>query len=123
MKMTNLDIYNYGKAMIDTFQDSNQKLPVKVNFYIQKNKATLLPLAQEIEEARINIIRTHGTLDNATGQYNVIGEEETKAAIAELDELFAIEQDVNIYKVNIDSFSDDISLTTGQMEAIMFMID
>lgn len=122
MKMTNLDIYNYGKAMVDSFQDLNQKLPVKVNFYIQKNKATLLPLAQEIEQARINIIYEHGVLNESTGNYD-IAEEKMSTVMAELDELFSLEQEVNIYKIDIDNFSDDIFLTTGQMEAIMFMIN
>jgi hypothetical protein len=40
-----------------------------------------------------------------------------------LDELLQLEQEVQIYKVNIDSFPDDIILTTGQMEALMFMIN
>lgn len=122
MKMTNLDIYNYGKAMIDSFQDLNQKLPVKVNFYIQKNKATLLPLAQEIEQARVNIIYEYGVLNESTGNYD-IAEEKMSTVMAELDELFSLEQEVNIYKIDIDNFSDDIFLTTGQMEAIMFMIN
>lgn len=122
MKMTNLDIYNYGKAMVDSFQDLNQKLPVKVNFYIQKNKATLLPLAQEIEQARINIIYEYGVLNESTGNYD-IAEEKMSAVMAELEELFSLEQEVNIYKIDIDNFSDDIFLTTGQMEAIMFMIN
>lgn len=122
MKMTNLDIYNYGKAMVDSFQDLNQRLPVKVNFYIQKNKATLLPLAQEIEQARINIIYEYGVLNESTGNYD-IAEEKMSAVMAELEELFSLEQEVNIYKIDIDNFSDDIFLTTGQMEAIMFMIN
>lgn len=122
MKMTNLDIYNYGKAMVDSFQDLNQKLPVKVNFYIQKNKATLLPLAQEIEQARVNIIYEYGVLNESTGNYD-IAEEKMSTVMAELDELFSLEQEVNIYKIDIDNFSDDIFLTTGQMEAIMFMIN
>jgi hypothetical protein len=37
--------------------------------------------------------------------------------------LFNLEQDVAIAKISVDSLSDDLTLTTAQMEAIMFMID
>jgi hypothetical protein len=41
----------------------------------------------------------------------------------ELNDLFALEQEVQIYTINIDSFGDDLTITTAQMEAIMFMIE
>jgi hypothetical protein len=43
-------------------------------------------------------------------------------AAKELEDLFNLEQEVNIYTVSIDHFGDDLSLTTGQMEALLFMI-
>jgi hypothetical protein len=44
-------------------------------------------------------------------------------ASKELSDLFNLKQDVQIYTINIDSFGDDLTITTAQMEAIMFMID
>ena len=44
-------------------------------------------------------------------------------ASKELNDLFNLEQDVNIYMINIDSLSDDYAMTTAQMEAIMFMTE
>jgi hypothetical protein len=41
----------------------------------------------------------------------------------ELNDLFNLEQEVQIYTINIDNLSDDITITTAQMEAIMFMIE
>jgi hypothetical protein len=35
--MTNLDIYNIANALLENFKDFNVSLPVKVNFYFQKN--------------------------------------------------------------------------------------
>jgi hypothetical protein len=46
-----------------------------------------------------------------------------ESATNELNDLFNLEQEVQIYMVNIDSFSDDLTITTAQMEAIMFMIE
>jgi predicted nucleic acid-binding Zn-ribbon protein len=122
MKMTNNEIYTRATALAEAFQDGSQKLPIKVNFYLQKNKAALLALAQDIEKSRIEIAETYGTLDTETSQY-VIPAEKMADAAKELEDLFKLEQEVQIYKINIDSLSDDLAMTTAQMEAIMFMID
>ena len=122
MKMTNNEIYNIATVLNKAFEDTTQYLPVKVNFYIQKNKTTLLALAQDIEKSRVAILQNYGTLNSGTNQFEFTGDNAQKV-VQELNDLFALEQEVNIYTVNIDSFGDDLSLTTGQMEALMFMID
>lgn len=120
--LTNNEIYNIANTLNQAFTDASQYLPVKVNFYIQKNKSTLLTLAQDIEQARINILKNYGTLNEETSQFE-FDKETAQIVVKELNDLFSLEQEVNIYTVNIDSFGDDLSLTTGQMEALMFMID
>ncbi len=122
MKLTNQEIYNYALALNNAFTDSSQKLPIRVNFYLQKNKSTLANLAQDIETARMELIRANGEL-NEEGTSYIIPKEKVAGVQKELSDLFALEQEVTIYSVNIDSLSDDLTLTTGQMEAIMFMID
>jgi hypothetical protein len=49
MKLTNSEIYSYANKLIEVFQDKTQKLPIKINFYLQKNKNILIALAKEIE--------------------------------------------------------------------------
>lgn len=120
--MTNSEIYNIATVLGKAFEDEKQVLPVKVNFYMQKNRATLVALAQEIEKARIDILQKHGTLNEATNQFEFTNEV-AETVIQELNDLLGLEQEVNIYTVTIDSFGDDLTLTTGQMEALMFMID
>lgn len=120
--MTNSEIYGVANAIAKAFDDSAQRLPVKVNFYVQKNKATLTALAQEIEKSRIEILQKYGTLNEETNQFE-FNNEKAQEVITELNELFALEQDVNIYTVDIDSFGDSVTLTTEQMEALMFMIN
>lgn len=122
MKLTNNEIYVYTRQLMEAFQDGEQRLPIKVNFYLQKNKSTLLALAQDIEKARMDIAQNYGELNEAGDQYQIPNEKLADAA-KELEDLFGLEQDVNIYKINIDSLSDDLTLTTAQMEAIMFMVD
>lgn len=122
MRMTNLEIFNTAKALVDMFSNFNQRLPIKVNFYIQKNKKTLLTLAQDIDNARLEIIHTWGQLDPETNQY-ILGDNEVEIAQKELNDLFSLEQEVDICLVSIESFPDDISLTSEQMEILMFMIE
>lgn len=122
MRMTNLEIFNIAKALVEVFQDFNQRLPIKINFYIQKNKKVLLTLAQDIDNARLEIIQTYGQLDPATNQY-ILGASEIETAQQELNDLFSLEQEVDICFINIDSFPEDINLTPNQMEALMFMIN
>lgn len=122
MKLTNNEIYSYAIALNEAFVDNTQRLPMKVNFYLQKNKKTLMELGQDIEESRLDIIRNYGELTEDGAQYS-ISRDKIDAAQKELEDLLALEQEVNIYMISADSLTDDISLTTGQMEAIMFMID
>ena len=120
--MTNSEIYNIATILGKAFEDEKQVLPVKVNFYMQKNRATLMALAQEIEKARVEILQKHGTLNEETNQFE-FANDVAQTVVQELNDLLSLEQDVNIYTVNIDSFGDELTLTTGQMEALMFMID
>lgn len=122
MKMTNNEIYAHANQLLEVFQDNNQKLPIKINFYLQKNKSVLVSLAQEIEKTRMEIAQSYGELDNETNSF-IIPPEKMIEASKELNDLFNLEQDVNIYMINIDSLSDDYDMTTAQMEAIMFMIE
>jgi hypothetical protein len=120
--MTNSEIYSIATILGKAFEDEKQVLPVKVNFYMQKNRAALTALAQEVEKARVEILQKHGTLNEETNQFE-FSNEVAETVIQELNDLLSLEQEVNIYTVSIDSFGDDLSLTTGQMEALMFMID
>lgn len=119
--MKNLEIYSIASCLIEAFQDDEQKFPVKMNFFLQKNKKVLLNLAQEIEEARIEIAKTYG-VDAGDGNFSIPAENIEKAQV-ELDQLFNIEQDVNIVKISYNDLNPDMELTEAQMEALMFMIE
>lgn len=120
-KMTNRDIYDYAQFLINAFQKSEIKLPIKINFYLQKNKKTLCSLAQEIEEQRKAIIREYGVMNSEKETIEVPLEKITEAS-QKMNELFNLTQDVNIYKVKLDDFNS-IELTQQEMEALLFMIE
>lgn len=122
MTLTNNEIYIYAKNLIEAFNDRDQKLPIKINFYLQKNKNTLIELASSIEIARMEIAKNYGNFDTESQQY-IIPPEKIEEVNKELADLLSLEQEVQIYMINIDNLSDDLSLTTAQMEALMFMIE
>ena len=122
MKITNNEIYTLASHLNEMFQDVNQRLPIKLNFFLQKNKKTLLGLAQEIEENRMEILRAYGTIDEESGNLQ-IPEDKVAAANKEIIDLLSLEQEVEIRKVSFEDIPEDVSLTTGQMEALIFMID
>jgi formylmethanofuran dehydrogenase subunit A len=62
-----------------------------------------------------------GTLDEQGTQY-IIAPQDMVAANRELNDLFNLEQELNIHIFKLDDF-DGIELTYQQMSAIMFMVE
>ena len=122
MKLTNNKIYDYANALAGAFNDPNFRLPVKVNFYLSKNKMTLVELAKDIEKARTEIIRNFSILNEDTNQYEV-PTDKTDEAMKEINELFNLEQDVNIYTIKFEDIGEKMMMSTAQMEALLFMIE
>ena len=120
MKLTNQQIIEYAQQLA-VFENCEIKLPVKINFFLQKNIRTLYAAAQEIEAARLDIGKNHGELTEDGMSYH-IKPENYSIVNKELAELFTIEQELSIVPLSLESFSD-IELTYQQMSAIMFMIE
>ena len=108
MKLTNGQIYNYILNMNKAFEGFNEPLPVKFNFYINKNQQILYDLAQIIEHTRDDIIGT---------------EKNKELQDYKLKQLAEIEQDVDIKMIPANWLTNDMKLTQDQLLSIMFMID
>lgn len=121
MKLNNNQIYSYATQLNNIFSNCDIKMPVRINFFLQKNIQTIAAAGQEIEQARINIAKEFGTLNEEGTSYNVPAEN-MAAVNKELNDLFNIEQDLNIHIFKLDEF-DGIELTYQQLQAIMFMIE
>ena len=119
IKMNNGMIYQYALALNEALNDNNLQMPVAVIFSIEKNKQTLMTIAQDIEKYRMDIIKKYG--EEVNGNYNV-PQDKIEIANKELQDLFSIEQEIKIYKFNIEDLGD-IKLTSNQMNAILFMIE
>lgn len=119
VKMNNGMIYQYALALSEALSDNDLQMPVAVLFSIEKNKQTLMAVAQDVEKYRMDIIKKYG--EEVNGNYNV-PQDKIEIANKELKDLFSIEQEVKIYKFNIEDLGD-IKLTSSQMNAILFMIE
>ena len=82
----------------------------------------ILIVVKDIEKSRIDLLSQYGELDQETNRFTILPDK-MEVASKELEDLFNLEQEVNIYTVSIDNFGDDLTLTTGQMEALLFMIN
>lgn len=122
MLMKNSEIYNTAIKIAEAFRDENMYLPMRLNFYLQKNKKVLMDLSKDIEESRLKIIEEYGILNEDGMTFN-IPEDKVAEASKELADLFDLEQEVNIYTISADIIPNDIKLTTSQMEAMLFMIE
>ena len=119
IKMNNGMIYQYALILNEALNDNDLQMPVAVLFSIEKNKQTLMAVAQDVEKYRMDIIKKYG--EEVDGNYNV-PQDKIEIANKELKDLFSIEQEVKIYKFNIEDLGD-IKLTSNQMNAILFMIE
>lgn len=118
--LTNDEIYFINKQLNKTFEDSQQYLPAKVNFYIQKNKKRIAELAQEIEIARAEIIKNFG--EQKEDQKYYIPQDKIQEAQQELLDLLNIQQEIEVFTISLDDI-ENLHFTLPQMEALMFMIE
>lgn len=121
MKFTNLQIYSLTNSFNEAFAGFDKYIPVKANFTLQKNAGVLAAAAQEVEKSRLEVAQHYGTLNEEAGRYDIPADKIVEVQ-TELDNLFAIEQDLPIKTLSIEAFGN-VELTPAQMQAIMFMID
>lgn len=122
--MTNLEIYNIASTLVELLNkmtEENIALPIKANFYFQKNANTLITLAKELEEERSKIISKYGTPVEGEESKVTVDPDKVDEANTELFDLFNLEQEVAVNMIDIDSFGN-VEMTPTQMTAITFMI-
>ena len=122
-QMTNKDILAYALSLQNIFLNSEKEiiLPVKVNFYLQKNLKLFTELASEIEESRLQIGEKYGEYNQETESYIIKDKSQIKQAQNEIKELLSLTQNLEIYTVSLEDLQD-LQFTTAQMNAMLFMI-
>ena len=102
--MTNEQIYRIAIGFYKNF-NGDLILPIKVNFYLTKNKNYFLQLGQQIEEFK----------DKICGDYD------EKLINQKLKEFSELQQEVSFYQVSLEDFGD-INLSMEQLDTLEFMI-
>lgn len=121
MILRNKIIYDQAIELIQAFSNADIIMPVKINFFLQKNIQIISIAAQEIDAMRLNIAKQFGTYNELNNSYIVAAENMDKVQ-QELNDLLNIEQDLNIHVFKLDDF-DNVQLSYQQLSAIMFMIE
>lgn len=121
MKFTNQKIYQVANELASNFSEIKTYIPAKANFFIQKNIAAIINAAQEIDKSRLEILQHYGVLNDNTQQYD-IPKEKLQEATKEIEDLFTIEQDLDIKTFSIDCLGNT-EFTSAEMQAILFMIE
>jgi hypothetical protein len=121
MKFKNNEIYQIANTLVSNLGELNIYIPAKANFFLQKNIQTFAAAAQEIEKSRLEIAKHYGELDEEGQQYR-IPEENMEAAAKELEDLFSIEQELDIKTFSIESLGS-AEFTPAQMQTMLFMIE
>lgn len=111
---------------------NGKHLPAKINYALMKNKKAILEELKNIQEQRIEIMKSHSKKDEngepVTENDNFIFEndEEREKAVKEYAEFLNVDADINIIKVTFDDIEkcDDLEpLTMAEIEVMEFMID
>jgi parvulin-like peptidyl-prolyl isomerase len=121
MKILNYNLYQMVEGLTSLSNDNKIYIPAKANFFIQKNISILAAAAQEIEKARLDIAQHYGEMSEETGSYK-IPEDKMEIVQKELNDLFNIEQEIDIKKIKIEDLGD-AQFTSSQMQTLMIMID
>ena len=121
MKINNNEIYSLANTSISELDNLDIYIPAKANFFLQKNLQVLAAAAQEIDKSRIEIAKHYGILDEENQQYK-IPEDKLEEAFKELNDLFSIEQELDIKTFSIEALGN-AEFTPAQMQAMMFMIE
>lgn len=123
-QFTNKEILTYADSLNRTFlkEDKDLELPIRVNFYLQKNIKTFIEAAELIEESRMKIGQKYGEFNAEEESYSIKEEDKLLAAKQDLKNLFSLEQVLEIYTVTLEDLEDTI-LTVAEMNAMLFMIE
>lgn len=124
IKKITKEFYNNQICMfadkLSIINDNKEYFPAKAIFYIQKNINIISNLAFEIFSVRDEIVKKYSEL-TPNNEYRVPIEKQDLAN-RELQELFYLKQEIEIYQIPF-SWIEDINFTSEQMNALIFMIN
>ena len=121
MIFSNAEIYNIAVKAEVFYKDKSTHFPVKIGFYLYKNLRKFIEAAQDIDEAKRNIINQYSAIPEDE-EYYTIAKEDQLAVQEQLNELSKLTQDINLYPLKLEDF-EDTRLTGEQLEILISMIE
>lgn len=118
--LSNNDIYYIATGLNSNF-DRDLKLPIKVSFYLNKNKKYFTELAQQIEEEKNKLCAKFGTFDSVNNRFHFENDEILKQVNKEFSELMGLKQEVSFYEIPLEDFGE-INLSIKEMDILEYMI-
>lgn len=121
LHILNSRLYELGEIYPKIFKHMEKiAMPVKSVFYIQKNLNTISDAAQDLDKARLIVVKKYG-VKNDDGSYRV-PQELINEANNELQELLQQQQEIELYPIPLSWF-EGVSLTAEQVNSLLIMIE
>ena len=117
--MRNLEIMEWFENLT-TLRESPVELPAVLSYAIARNYRTLLPIVEDIANAKKEVLLRYGEPTDKEGYYQISAQNMAPYS-DEIKKLDDYDTDVSIYKVKTSAFWD-LNFTVKQMEALYPMI-
>lgn len=123
-QFSNQEILEYATSLHENFLENSKDitLPIKINFYLQKNMKNFIEAAKEVEASRLKIGEKYGVYNPKDSSYLIQDEDKLKLAQKELQELMSLDQIIEVYPISLEDLQN-VDLTVAQMNAMLFMIE
>lgn len=118
MKLTLSDLYESREAL-DRL--AGEKLPGRFAYLVARNLRVIGPEIAEVERQRAAIVEKYGTPTDTPGSWN-IPQDKLEPYIAEVDELFRTEIELELTPIRLSDLPDDLSMTPADMAALSYLI-
>lgn len=115
---TSNELFNIAEYISNNPFRTDTYIPVKYNFYIQKNIEIVLKEYERIQKHRRDILMHYGETE---GDEFTIPKDKINDTNKELEELSNLEHELDLTILSINDI-ENLELTTGELKSIMFMI-
>lgn len=118
-QLNNEEIIKLMKGLND-LQELKLPLNIKTSYILAKNKQSLTPLVNLIEQKRMELYRKYGTQKDDGSV--VVPKERISELEIELNELLEVENNVELMELNLDSFGD-VEIPFDILEELLNMVN
>lgn len=118
--MTNYQLYDLGKKYKQYFDNYDQYIPPRINYYLNQNFLLLKKEIQNLDKQKLYIWQHYGHEENGK---IIFPQSKISAAEKDFNELMQLESVVKFHLIPLSWFSEELTFTTEQMETLIPMID